>query len=188
MIKFGTSGRRAIMGREFTFHNVRIVVQAIANHLRRNFQAGRSPSSSTTTPASFPNVSPLKPPILSHNQIRVLLSDRDAPSQAQALQIIMRGPGGDQLHRFFQPAGVQRSQIQRRNGRARASGCHGCHRGRGPSAGQNPLFIPVLPPDGKRSDDRLPGDYLEFLQNKIDFAAIRNPSCGSASTFSSGES
>ena len=30
MIKFGTSGWRAIMGEEFTFHNVRVVVQAIA--------------------------------------------------------------------------------------------------------------------------------------------------------------
>ena len=31
MIKFGTSGWRAIMGEEFTFQNVRTVVQAIAS-------------------------------------------------------------------------------------------------------------------------------------------------------------
>ena len=37
MIKFGTSGWRAIMGGEFTFQNVRIVVQAIANYLRKKF-------------------------------------------------------------------------------------------------------------------------------------------------------
>ncbi|MGB9893907.1 MAG: hypothetical protein ACPLRA_05790, partial [Candidatus Saccharicenans sp.] len=33
MIRFGTSGWRAIMGEEFTFSNVRRVVQAIANYL-----------------------------------------------------------------------------------------------------------------------------------------------------------
>ena len=33
-IKFGTSGWRAIMAEEFTFANVRRVVQAIATHIR----------------------------------------------------------------------------------------------------------------------------------------------------------
>ncbi|HEX9901907.1 MAG TPA: hypothetical protein VGB72_03505, partial [Acidobacteriota bacterium] len=35
MIRFGTSGWRAVMGKEFTAHNVRLVVQAIANWLKR---------------------------------------------------------------------------------------------------------------------------------------------------------
>ena len=33
MIRFGTSGWRGVMGAEFTFRNVRVVVQAIANYL-----------------------------------------------------------------------------------------------------------------------------------------------------------
>ena len=37
MIKFGTNGWRAIMGEEFTFQNVRIVSQAIANYLQKRF-------------------------------------------------------------------------------------------------------------------------------------------------------
>ena len=37
MIKFGTSGWRAVMGEEFTFGNVRLVVQAIANYLGNEF-------------------------------------------------------------------------------------------------------------------------------------------------------
>jgi len=41
MIKFGTSGWRGIMGEEFTFQNVRIVVQAIANYLKRKFSDNR---------------------------------------------------------------------------------------------------------------------------------------------------
>ena len=35
MIKFGTAGWRAIIGDEFTFHNVRMVSQAICNYLKR---------------------------------------------------------------------------------------------------------------------------------------------------------
>src|SRR5512137_3223778 len=34
MIRFGTSGWRGVMGEEFTFHNVRVVIQAAANYLR----------------------------------------------------------------------------------------------------------------------------------------------------------
>jgi phosphoglucomutase len=37
MIRFGTSGWRGLMGEEFTFHNVRVVTQAIANHLEHKF-------------------------------------------------------------------------------------------------------------------------------------------------------
>lgn len=33
MIRFGTAGWRGIIGDEFTFHNVRLVSQAIAKHL-----------------------------------------------------------------------------------------------------------------------------------------------------------
>jgi phosphoglucomutase len=51
MIKFGTSGWRAVMGAEFTFSNVRIVVQAIANYLKRRFP-GRAISVVVNT-ASF---------------------------------------------------------------------------------------------------------------------------------------
>jgi phosphomannomutase len=40
MIRFGTNGWRAIMGEDFTFHNVRLCVQAIANVLRRKYENG----------------------------------------------------------------------------------------------------------------------------------------------------
>ena len=34
MIKFGTDGWRAVMAEEFTFANVEIVAQAIANYIK----------------------------------------------------------------------------------------------------------------------------------------------------------
>ena len=35
MIKFGTSGWRGIIGEDFTFENVRIASQGIANYLKK---------------------------------------------------------------------------------------------------------------------------------------------------------
>ncbi|MEK7851849.1 MAG: phosphoglucomutase/phosphomannomutase family protein, partial [Deltaproteobacteria bacterium] len=40
-IKFGTSGWRAILADEFTFENVRIVTQAICDHIREKGESGK---------------------------------------------------------------------------------------------------------------------------------------------------
>ena len=79
------------MGAEFTFANVRIVVQAVANYLKRRFP-GRAVSVVVNYDTRFlsERYANEAAKILSHNQIKVLLSDRDAPAQAQALQVIMR--------------------------------------------------------------------------------------------------
>ena len=36
MIKFGTDGWRAVIGEDFTFENLKIVSQAIADYLKKN--------------------------------------------------------------------------------------------------------------------------------------------------------
>ena len=41
VIKFGTSGWRGIFGEDFTFENVRVVTQAIADHLHAVNESGR---------------------------------------------------------------------------------------------------------------------------------------------------
>jgi phosphoglucomutase len=40
MIKFGTSGWRGIIGEDFTFENVRIATQGVANYLKKSGQHG----------------------------------------------------------------------------------------------------------------------------------------------------
>ena len=40
MIKFGTSGWRGIIGEDFTFENVRIASQGIANYLKKSNPGG----------------------------------------------------------------------------------------------------------------------------------------------------
>jgi len=91
MIKFGTSGWRAIMGEEFTFQNVRIVIQAIANCLHRRFSQEKiSVIINYDTRFLSERFASEAAKVFSHNKIHVFLADRDAPSQAQAYQIIRR--------------------------------------------------------------------------------------------------
>ncbi|PYQ27384.1 MAG: hypothetical protein DMF57_18440 [Acidobacteria bacterium] len=54
MIKFGTSGWRGIIGEDFTFENVRIASQGIANYLKKSKQKG------TGMVVSCPKNSPTK--------------------------------------------------------------------------------------------------------------------------------
>ncbi|MGD2246253.1 MAG: phosphoglucomutase/phosphomannomutase family protein [Candidatus Aminicenantes bacterium] len=105
MIKFGTSGWRAIMGEEFTFQNVRIVVQALANHLNSKFQQKRiSVVVNYDTRFLSERFAFEAAKVLSHNQIHVFMANRDSPSQAQAYQIIKRkAQGGINFTASFNP-------------------------------------------------------------------------------------
>ena len=105
MIKFGTSGWRAIMGEEFTFQNVRIVVQAIANYLKKKYPDEQiSVLVNYDTRFLSERFAFEATKVLSHNQFYVFLSDRDAPSQAQAFQVIKRGAhGGINFTASFNP-------------------------------------------------------------------------------------
>ncbi len=105
MIRFGTSGWRGLMGEEFTFHNVRVVVQAIANHLIAG-SGGRTVSVVVGYDTRFlsERFAVEASRILSMNGIRVFLTDRDAPSQALAYQIIKRRcQGGINFTASFNP-------------------------------------------------------------------------------------
>jgi len=105
MIKFGTSGWRGVMGEEFTFQNVRIVVQAISNYLKKKFN-GKQISVIVNYDTRFlsERFASEAAKVLSHNKIRVLLADRDAPSQAQSYQVIKRkAQGGINFTASFNP-------------------------------------------------------------------------------------
>jgi len=105
MIKFGTNGWRAVMGEQFTFQNVRIVSQAIANFLKNRFP-GEENSLVITYDTRFlsERFAYESAKVLSHNQIHVCFSDRDGPSQALAHQVIKRkAQGGINFTASFNP-------------------------------------------------------------------------------------
>jgi phosphoglucomutase len=104
MIKFGTSGWRAIMGEEFTFQNVRTVVQAIANYLKEKFGRDIRVIVNYDTRFLSERFALEAAKVLSHNRIHVCIADRDSPSQAQSFQIISRkAQGGINFTASFNP-------------------------------------------------------------------------------------
>lgn len=93
------------MGEEFTFQNVRIVVQAVANHLKKKFPEKQiSVVVNYDTRFMSERFASEAAKVLSHNKIHVFLADRDSPSQAQANQIIKRrAQGGINFTASFNP-------------------------------------------------------------------------------------
>jgi phosphoglucomutase len=175
MIKFGTSGWRAVMGEEFTFSNVRLVVLAIANYLKRRFD-GRPIAAVVNYDTRFlsERFANEAAKILSHNEINVLLADRDAPAQAQSLQIIRRkAQAGINFTASFNPPEYNGLKLNLETG------------------------APALPSETDKVEEEikrlvkcsplcpyysrleyvqkidLQEDYLAFIQKKIDFAAIQ---------------
>jgi len=175
MIKFGTSGWRAVMGDEFTFQNVRIVVQGAVNYLKSRF-----PDQPISIVVNYDTrflserYAFEAAKLLSKNQIRVFLADRDAPTQAQAYQIIKRQcQGGINFTASFNPPEYNGLKFNTHTG------------------------APALPEVTDRIEEEiqklakdfsldpyyartefitridLRSDYLEFLQQKIDFDVIR---------------
>jgi len=175
MIRFGTSGWRAVMGEEFTFHNVRVVVQAIANYLKKKFGDGHiSVVVNYDTRFLSERYAFEAARVLSHNKIHVFLADRDAPSQAQAFQVIKRKTqGGINFTASFNPPEYNGLKFNTETG------------------------APALPVETEKIEKEikllqkrysyrphyprveyiekidLQADYLAFLQTKIDFEAIR---------------
>ncbi len=175
MIKFGTSGWRAVMGEEFTFSNVRLVVQAIANYLLKKFP-GREVSVVVNYDTRFlsERFAAEAAKVLSHSKVRVLLTDRDAPSQAQCLQIIKRrAQAGINFTASFNPPEYNGLKLNVETGAPalphetdkveeeirRLSKC--------------PVPCPYYPRTEAIEKIDLQADYLAFLQQKIDFASIR---------------
>lgn len=175
MIKFGTSGWRAVMGEEFTFSNVRLVVQAIANYLLKKFP-GQQISVVVNYDTRFlsERFATEAARVLSHNKIQVLLADRDAPSQAQCLQIIRRkAQAGINFTASFNPPEYNGLKLNLETGApalpqetdrveeeiGRLSKC--------------PVMCPAYPRAEAIEKIDLQSDYLAFLQKKVDFASIR---------------
>jgi phosphoglucomutase len=175
MIKFGTSGWRAVMGEEFTFHNVRVVVQAAANFLLERFP--EQPVSIVVnydTRFLSERYALEAAKVLSRNKIRALLADRDAPSQAQAYQIIKRGcQGGINFTASFNPPEYNGLKFNTQTGAPALPEVTDRIEEEIRKLGKDFASVPAYPRAEYISRIDLQADYLEFLQKKIDFDVIR---------------
>ncbi len=163
------------MGSEFTFSNVRIVVQAISNYLKRRFP-GRPISVVVNYDTRFlsERFANEAAKILSHNQIQTLLSDRDAPAQAQALQIIKRkAQAGINFTASFNPPQYNGLKLNLETGAPALPIETDKIEEEIRRLAESPASIPSYPRREFVQKIDLQSDYLEFVQKKIDFASIR---------------
>jgi phosphoglucomutase len=175
MIRFGTNGWRAVMGEDFTFHNVRLCVQAIANVLRRKYGSGPiTVIVNYDTRFLSERYADEAAKVLSHNRIRVLLAERDSPTQAQAHQIILRqAQGGINFTASFNPPEYNGLKY---NGPDGAPALPVETEAIETEIGELQAGFDFFPRYARtefieRIDLR--ADYLPFLQKAIDFEAIR---------------
>ena len=90
MIKFGTSGWRGIIGEDFTFDNVRIATQGIANYLRKSSQKGRGVVIAYDTRFLSEKFASEAARILAFNDIQAYLCTRDVPTPCASFETIRR--------------------------------------------------------------------------------------------------
>ena len=175
MIKFGTSGWRAVMGEEFTFQNVRIVVQAVANYLGKKF-SGQPIAVVVNYDTRFlsDKFAFEAAKILSHNQINVFLTERDAPSQAQAYQVIKRkAQCGINFTASFNPPEYNGLKLNTETGAPALPKVTDEIEKEINILKREFTFCPYYPRSEFIEEIDLQKGYLSFIQKKIDFEAIR---------------
>lgn len=175
MIRFGTSGWRAVMGEEFTFQNVRLVVQAIANYLKKRFPEKKiSVIVNYDTRFLSERYALEAAKILSHNQIHAFMADRDAPSQAQAYQIIKRkAHGGINFTASFNPPEYNGLKFNTETGAPALPRETDMIEKEIKLLSKRYSYYPYYPKAEYIERINLQDDYLNFIQKKIDFELLK---------------
>lgn len=127
MIKFGTSGWRGLIARDFTFGQVRLATQAIADYLLAELQNpssviyGREPVVILGYDTRFlgREFSLAAAEILEHNNLKPLMCNRDTPTPVIAHNIrAMKAIGGINMTASHNPAEWQGLKFSTSNGAA----------------------------------------------------------------------
>jgi phosphoglucomutase len=90
MIKFGTSGWRGIIGEDFTFANVRIASQGIANYLKKSKQKGSGVVVAYDTRFLSEKFASEAARILAFNGFKAFLCNRDVPTPCVSFETVRR--------------------------------------------------------------------------------------------------
>ena len=93
-IRFGTAGWRAIIAQDFTFNNVRIVAQSIADYLKSEKLHHKQLVLGYDTRFHSENFARTVAEVLAANGIQILFCEKDAPTPAIALQILKKKTAG----------------------------------------------------------------------------------------------
>jgi phosphoglucomutase len=90
MIKFGTSGWRGIIGEDFTFENVRVATQGVANYLKKSGQKGSGVVVAYDTRFLSEKFASEAARILAFNDIHAFLCNRDVPTPCVSFETVRR--------------------------------------------------------------------------------------------------
>ncbi len=163
------------MGKEFTFKNVRTVVQAVANYLQKRFPERKiSVVVNYDTRFLSERYALEAAKVLSNNNIYVFLTDRDAPSQAQAHQIIKRkAQGGVNFTASFNPPEYNGLKLNTETGAPALPEITEQIEEEIKLLKKKHSICPYYPKTEFIEKIDLRQDYLSFIQEKIDFDLIR---------------
>src|SRR6267378_4002810 len=90
MIKFGTSGWRGVIGEDFTFENVRVATQGVANYLKKSGQKGSGVVVGYDTRFLSEKFASEAARILAYNDIHAFLCNRDVPTPCVSYETVRR--------------------------------------------------------------------------------------------------
>lgn len=93
-IKFGTDGWRAVIGEEYTFANVRIVTQAVADYLKQENLAARGLIVGYDTRFGSERFANAAAEVLAGNGIHVYLTQKATPTPVISYAILDKKAGG----------------------------------------------------------------------------------------------
>ena len=163
------------MGEEFTFQNVRTVVQAVANHLKKKFSENKiSVVVNYDTRFLSERFASEAAKVLSHNKIHVFLADRDSPSQAQANQIIKRSAqGGINFTASFNPPEYNGLKYNTEKGAPALPEETDMIEDEIKLLNKDSSVCPYYPRTEYVEKIDFQRDYLSLLQERIDFDLIR---------------
>jgi alpha-D-glucose phosphate-specific phosphoglucomutase len=182
IIKFGTSGWRAVIADEFTVVNVQIVTQAIADYLKDKGIADRGVVVGHDTRFMADIFAGHVAETLAANGIKVYLSDRSAPTPVISFEIIRRkAAGGINLTASHNPpeyCGIKFSPDW--GGPALPEATDDIETRANALMG-DPTGVKVMTLDEARKnglveDCHMVKEYLKDLKSKIDFTVIEEKS------------
>jgi alpha-D-glucose phosphate-specific phosphoglucomutase len=93
-IKFGTSGWRAIISEEFTFANVRLLSQAVANYLKKSHLAKKGIIIGHDSRFLSPEFAKETARVVASNNIKVYFPQRSTPTPVVSYAILNKKLGG----------------------------------------------------------------------------------------------
>lgn len=177
-IAFGTSGWRGILCEDFTFANIRVVVQAIADHLKATGEADKAVVVGCDTRFMGGRFTDAAARVLANAGIKALLCNRDVPTPVISFEILRRGAaGGINFTASHNPPEYNGIKFSPSWGGPALPETTGDIERRANQMLENPGFVQLAADtahDYQLIEVFDPRDsYLAALEEKVDFAALK---------------